>query len=174
EINDVTSYVLFAAGSPSFAAIARLAGRLWRMQFHPDGIGNFLHFRDMVVRWRKVLVPVLETNLRFGIERDHPAYPIVDAEELVSGHELITLFIFRHPQLDDGFVPAVLLSAAIHRIEGGCLQLRQMITTVDRRVVFINEEDLFATRAAQLLNEFPRFHDSQYAALKKEKAGAER
>jgi hypothetical protein len=44
-----------------------------------------------------------------------------------------------------------------------------MIPAVNRRVVFIHEHDRFATRVAQLLNEFPRFHDSQYAALKKGK-----
>jgi hypothetical protein len=36
-----------------------------------------------------------------------------------------------------------------------------MMAGVDRHVVFINEHDLFATLAAQLLNKFPRFHDSQ-------------
>src|SRR5438876_6672035 len=95
----------------------------------------------MIVRWRKVLVPILETNFSVGIEGDHSTYPIVNAQEFISGHELIALFIFRYPKLDDGFIPTVLLPATINRIEGCCLQLREMITTVNRSAVFINEHD---------------------------------
>ena len=97
----------------------------------------------MIIRWKEILVAVLEPNFRGRIDVDHRTDSFVNAQKLTCGHECFAGLIIRHPQLHDGFILAVLLSTAVNGIELRRFDLGQVIAGVNRVAIGIYKQQGF-------------------------------
>ncbi len=111
----------------------------------------------MVRRGEKILIAVLNPDFSLFIETNQTPHFIVDAEELVAFHVSI-LRVFRHPQLENGFIPAVGFAAAINCFKRRRFDFREMVTGVDRLLVGVREDELFIGRIPQCLDKFASFY----------------
>ena len=101
----------------------------------------------MIVRGKETRVAVLESNFRCRVDIDHRTDFFVDAQKLSRSHECFAGLIVRDPELHDGFVPSVLLSTTVNRIEFRSFDLGQVIAGVNRVALGIHKQQRFFRRA---------------------------
>jgi len=97
----------------------------------------------VIIRWKEILVAVLEPNFRGRIDVDHRTDFFVNAQKFSRGHERLAGLIGRHPELHDGFIPAVLLPTAVNGIERRRFDLGQVIAGVNRVAIGIYKQQGF-------------------------------
>ena len=136
---------VLCATALSFAAenaVPRFAGRRRRLQEKPNRCIVLTPIADVIRRGEKISIAVLNPDFSLFIETNQTRHFIVDAEELVAFH--VSIFrVFRHSQLENGFIPTVRFAAAINRFKGRRFDFRQMVTSVDGLSVGAREHELF-------------------------------
>jgi hypothetical protein len=99
-------------------AIAHLACRARRLEQHSRHGIVTRHRTNVIHGWKNVFVALFYANFRTKIDWHHAAHFIEDLEKLGRGHVMV-IGVRRHPQLHDGFPPAVGMAAAIDGFEQG-------------------------------------------------------
>jgi hypothetical protein len=106
-----------ALSLPGESAIPRLTGSSGRLQKKPNRCVLLTPVADVIRRGEEIFVTVLNPDLSLFIDRNQTPHLIVDAQKLVALH--VSIFrVFRHPQLEDGFIPTVRFATAINRFKG--------------------------------------------------------
>jgi hypothetical protein len=146
-----------AISFPGESAVSRLTGRSGRLQEKPNRCLVLTPISDVICRWEEIFIAVLNPDLSLFIDRNQPPHLIVDAQKLVAFHVSI-LRIFRHPQLEDSFIPTVRFAAAINRFKGRRLDFRQMVTGVDSLPISVREDEFFIGGISHCFDKFVCFH----------------
>jgi hypothetical protein len=136
----VVSYLCATALSlAADCAISRLTGRRRRLQQKPNRVVVLMPIADMIRGGKEVMVTVLDADLGVFIHRNQAAHFIVDAQKLVALHVPV-IRIFRYPQLENGFVPAIRFAAAVNGFKRGGLNFRQMVTGMNDLPMSVRED----------------------------------
>ena len=142
-----STFLSATTARPDGAAVARFACCFRRAQLDTQSRSVFCNRLDVVVRGKEIVVAIFKPHFRGGIDVNHQSDLFVDAQKLSGRHELHAAFICRYPELHDGFIPTVLLSAAVYRVEVRRFDLGQMIARVNRVALSVYKNQRFTRRA---------------------------